>query len=76
MTYEEDDWCIEEERRYIFGGSCEVYMPDGLVAFHKKLIDDLMGQSIINGDTEYVEGWNDALERAMDIVNKRFGVNL
>lgn len=80
MPYEEDDWCVEEERKYIFGGSCEVYMPPGLIVLHKKLIDDLIKESIIREKhllyTEYDEGWNDALECAIDIINKRFGVNL
>ena len=79
MTFDNEDWCVEEERKYIFGGSCEVYMPPGLITLHKRLIDDFTNEAIIKQErlyTEYDDGWNDALERVIDIINKRFGVNL
>jgi len=80
MTYDSENWCIEEERKYIFGGTCEVFMPAELAALHKRLVDDLLKESIIKRNhlqyTEFDDGWNEALERAIEIINKRFGANL
>lgn len=79
MPYEEENWCLEEERKYVFGGTCEVFMPPEIIALHKRLVDDLLKESVIKKEhlyTEYDEGWNDALERAIAIINRRFGVNL
>ena len=37
----QDDWCIEEERKYIFGSSCEVFMPPSLIVLHQHLKNDI-----------------------------------
>ena len=39
--HDEDDWSIEEERKYIFGTSCEVFFPSAIVELHSKIVEEL-----------------------------------
>ena len=66
----EDNWCIEEEKKYM-GGGLEIYMTSGLDILYEKIVADiekLMTNPYYTAD--YHRGLNDALA----VIAKRFGV--
>lgn len=62
-----DDWCIEEELKYIFGSGCQVYMPQGLAILHEKLVKDI---------EEFFKDDPELRDKVIWIIDARFGAHL
>jgi hypothetical protein len=59
-----DDWCIEEERKYIFGSTCDVFMPPALAKLHDELIVEIQNEATIP---------KDCADKVIKIINRKFG---
>jgi len=75
-----DDWCIEEEKKYIFGGSAEVYLPTDLTTLHEHLRKEITN-FFINVDQkllskEFREAMNEIKDIVIKIIDKQFGPRL
>jgi len=60
----EDNWCIEEERKYIFGSTCDVFMPPAIMKLHEELIKEI----------ESLEPFTKA--NVIKLINRKFGPKL
>jgi len=73
MTMYEDEWCIEEEKKYIFGGSAEIFMLNDIAILHEKLIkalDIFFNELTGNETTDYIK------HKVLSIIDKKFGPHL
>jgi len=69
----EDDWCIEEEKKYIFGGSAEVFMLSDLTILHEKILKSLesfFAELKGTETTDYIKN------KVFSIIDKKFGPHL
>ena len=62
-----DDWCVEEERKYIFGSTCDVFMPPALVKLHEELVKEIESDMAISDDCK---------KQVVAIIDKKFGPKL
>lgn len=62
-----DDWCIEEERKYIFGSTCDVFMPPALMKLHEELVKEIEECTTIS---------NECKTLVVGIIDKKFGPKL
>jgi len=69
----EDEWCIEEEKKYIFGGSAEIFLYDDVAKLHAEICESLSGffNSLVGNETrDYIKN------KVLSIIDKKFGPHL